>query len=182
MEDRMTWGAMRMDPTDIADITGHTYTYLMNGKAPGANWTGLFRPGEKVRLRFINAAAMSYFDVRIPGLKMTVVQTDGQNIQPVPVDELRIGVAETYDVIVEPDSDSAYTIFAEATDRSGYARGTLAPRPGMMTAVPPMRSRPVRKAHKMDMAGMEDMKGMGMDHAAMGHMPSGGSDKPMSWC
>lgn len=180
LDDRMAWGAMRMDPTDIADITGHTYTYLMNGKAPGANWTGLFRPGEKIRLRFINAAAMSYFDVRIPGLKMTVVQTDGQNIQPVSVDEFRIGVAETYDVIVEPEEDKAYTLFAEASDRSGYARGTLAPRPGMMAAVPAMRSRPVRKAHKMNMGGMKDMKDMKpmeMDHAAMGHTPPGGMKK-----
>ena len=128
---------MRMDPTDFADVTGYTYTYLMNGLSPGANWTGLFRPGERVRLRFIVAAAMTFYDVRIPGLKMTIVQADGQNVQPVMVDEFRMGPAETYDVIVEPVEDRAYTIFAETTDRSGYARGTLAPRAGMSAEIPP---------------------------------------------
>ena len=122
------WDQMRMDPTDFADVTGYTFTYLMNGLSPAGNWTGLFRPSERVRLRLINAASMTFYDVRIPGLKMTVVQADGQNIQPVVVDELRMGVAETYDVIVEPAEDRAYTIFAETMDRSGYVRGTLAPR------------------------------------------------------
>ncbi|HNP15807.1 MAG TPA: copper resistance system multicopper oxidase, partial [Terrimesophilobacter sp.] len=128
---RLTWGRMRMDPTDIADVTGATYTYLMNGLAPESNWTGLFQPGERVRLRFINGSAMSYFDVRIPGLPLTVVQADGQNVKPVEVDEFRIAVAETYDVIVQPGENRPYSVFAESMDRSGYARGTLAPRRGM---------------------------------------------------
>src|SRR5699024_11788085 len=115
----------------ISDVTGATYTYLMNGNGPVYNWNALFRPGEKVRLRFINASAASFYDVRIPGLKMTVVQADGQNIEPVSIEEFRIGIAETYDVIVEPEDEQAYTIFAESADRSGYARGTLAPHEGM---------------------------------------------------
>ncbi len=161
-----------MDATDIADVTGATYTYLVNGMAPADNWTGLFNRGERVRLRFINAAAATFFDVRIPGLPMTVVQADGQNVQPVTVDELRIAVAETYDVIVQPTEDRAYTMFAEAMDRSGYARGTLAPRPGMTGPIPELRDRPLRTMADMgmdhgDMAGMEGMEGM--DHAAMGH-------------
>ena len=123
---RMDWGEMRMTPTDIADVGG--YTFLINGKNPEQNWFGYFEPGEHVRLRFINAAAMTYFDVRIPGLKMTVVQADGNNVQPVKVDEFRIAVAETYDVIVRPTGDQAYTIVAEAMARTGMARGTLAPR------------------------------------------------------
>ena len=135
--DRTRWGAMRMDPTDIADVTGATYHYLMNGMTGGENWTGLFRSGEKIRLRFINGAAMTYFDVRIPGLKMTVVAADGQNVKPVRVDEFRIGVAETFDVIVEPDGNKPYTIFAETMDRSGFARGTLAPQMGMQAGIPP---------------------------------------------
>jgi len=159
LKNYLMWDQMRMDPTDFADVTGYTFTYLMNGMAPGANWTGLFRPGEKVRLRFINAASMTFYDVRIPGLTMTVVQADGQNVQPVAVEELRIGVAETYDVIIEPIEDRAYTIFAETLDRSGYARGTLAPRPGMEGEVPERRPRPLRT--------MEDM-GMGMTHMDMG--------------
>ena len=153
------WSRMRMDPTDIADVTGATYTYLMNGMAPGSNWTGLFKPGERVRLRFINASAMTFFDVQIPGLKMTVVQTDGQNVQPVTVDEFRIAVAETYDVIVQPEADIAYTVFAETMDRSGYARGTLAPRPGMTAPLPERRKRPLRTM--ADMGMMHDMS----DHA-----------------
>ena len=163
MSDRLAWGSMRMDPTDIADITGSTYTYMMNGLGPETNWTGLFRPGERLRLRFINAATMSYFDLRIPGLKMTVVQVDGQNIQPVTVDELRIAVAETYDVIVEPDN-TAYTIFAESMDRSGYARGTLATQQGMSAAIPARRPRPVRTMADM---GMADMDMGGADKSAM---------------
>jgi len=135
MNNRKMWQQMRMSPTDLADVSGYTYTYLMNGTAPAGNWTGLFRAGEKLRLRIINASAMTFFDVRIPGLKLTVVQTDGQNVEPVTVDEIRIGVAETYDVIVAP-KDEAYTIFAQSMDRSGYARGTLAPRAGMTAAVP----------------------------------------------
>ena len=171
IKERARWSRMRMDPTDFADVTGHTYTYLMNGLPPSGNWTGLFTPGQKVRLRFIDAGAMTYFDLRIPGLKMTVVQADGQNVQPVEVDELRIGPGETYDVIVEPD-DRAYTLFAEAQDRSGFTRGTLSPRPGMSADVPPLRPRPLRTMADMgmEMAGME-----GMDKAGAA-MP--GMDKP----
>lgn len=153
------WGNMRMSSRDLLDITGAEYTYLMNGLAPDSNWSGLFKKGEKVRLRFINAGAMTLFDVRIPGLKMTVVQADGQNVQPVEVDEFRIGNAETYDVIVEPTADQAYTIFAEAMDRSGYARGTLAPREGMVGAIPPPRQISERGMNSMG-AGHE----MHMEH------------------
>ncbi len=156
------WRGMRMDPADIADVTSATYTYLMNGLAPETNWTALFQPGEKVRLRFINSSAMTFFDVRIPGLKMTVVQADGQNVQPVTVDEFRIGTAETYDVIVEPEEEQAYTIFAETMDRSGYARGTLAIAPGASAPIPQGRQRPVRT-----------MADMGMDHHMSGHHMSG---------
>ena len=173
--DRFAWGRMRMDPTDIADISGATYTYLINGNAPSSNWTGLFKPGERVRLRFINAAAMTYFNLRIPGLAMIVVQADGQNTQPVTVDEFQIGVAETYDIIVEPKDNRAYTIFAEAMDRSGYARGTLAPRDGMAAAIPALRERPTLTMADMgmahgDMGGMESMagdasRGLPMDHS-----------------
>jgi CopA family copper-resistance protein len=141
--DRAAWGEMRMTPTDLADVTGETYTYLMNGTAPAANWTGLFRPGERVRLRFINGSAMTYFDVRIPGLKMTMVQVDGQNVHPVTVDEFRIAVAETMDVIVEPSGQDAFTIFAQSLDRSGYARGTLAVRQGLAAEVPELERRPL---------------------------------------
>lgn len=187
MKERLMWSKMRMMPTDFADITGHYYTYLMNGRDPDSNWTGLFKPGEKVRLRFINAAAGTYFDVRIPGLPLTVVQADGQNVAPVQVDEFRIAVAETYDVIVEPKADQAYTIFAESMDRSGYARGTLAPRVGLSAAIPPRRERPTLTMKDMgmdmgDMKGMDSMKGMkpmpkgdaampGMDHAKMNMTP-----------
>jgi CopA family copper-resistance protein len=145
------WDEMRMDPTDFADVTGSTFTFLMNGLPPTDNWTALFRPGERVRLRFINAAAMTFYDVRIPGLTMTVVQADGQNVQPVAVEEFRFGPAETYDVIVQPNDDQAYTIFAETMDRSGYARGTLAPRPGMEGVIPERRARPLRTMKDMGM-------------------------------
>ena len=128
--DRLEWGRMRMSPTDIADVTGATYTYLLNGAVPGGNWTGLFHPGERVRLRFINASSMTFFDVRIPSLTMQVVQADRNDVEPVGVDEFRIGVAETYDVIVQPKSE-AYTIFAQSEDRTGFARGTLATRVGL---------------------------------------------------
>lgn len=172
VRDRLGWGDMRMSPTDIADITGYTYTYLVNGLAPGDNWTGLFKPGERVRLRFINAATMSYFNVRIPGLPMTVVQADGQNVKPVETDEFQISVAETYDVIVRPQEDRAYTIFSESMDRSGYGRGTLAPRLGMSAPVPELRERPLRTMIDMgmDMSHM-DMSGMDMSggHGGMQH-------------
>jgi CopA family copper-resistance protein len=138
--DRLAWGEMRMTPTDLADVTGSTYTYLMNGNAPTANWTGLFTRGERVRLRFINGSSMSIFDVRIPGLEMTVVAADGQHVHPVTVDEFRISVAETLDVIVTP-SEQPYTIFAQSIDRTGYARGTLAPRLGMAAPVPTLDRR-----------------------------------------
>jgi CopA family copper-resistance protein len=164
VSDRLMWGNMRMAPTDILDVSGATYTYLMNGRPPAANWTALFRPGERVRLRFIDAGTMSIFDVRIPGLPMTVVQTDGNDIVPVTVDEFRISPGETYDVIVEPREAQAYTIFAQAQDRTGYARGTLAPRSGMSAAVPPMDPRPMRT-----------MADMGMAHGAAGHGGHGGA-------
>ena len=167
LAERWRWSKMRMDPTDFADVTGYTYTYLMNGLTPDANWTGLFRSGERVRLRFIAAGAMTLFDVRIPGLTMTLVQADGQNVSPVAIDEFRIGPGETYDVIVQPE-DRAYTVFAEPLDRSGYTRGTLAPRQGMTAAVPPRRPRPLRTMRDMgmDMSGMEGMSGMEMGAAA----------------
>lgn len=149
------WQQMRMEASDIADVTGATYTYLMNGKTSNNNWTGIFNKGEKVRLRLINASAMTFFDVRIPNLPMTVIQADGQNVQPVTVDEIRIGVGETYDVIVKPDSQEAYTIFAESLDRSGSVRGTLAIKEGLSAEIPARRERPLRT--------MDDM---GMDHNA----------------
>ena len=160
LDERSMWAKMRMDPTDFADVTGVAYTYLVNGMSPDANWTGLFTPGEKVRLRFINSCAMTIMTVRIPGLKMNVVQVDGQNVVPVEADEFRIAPAETYDMIVEPE-DRAYTIFSENLGRSGYARATLAPRAGMSAPVPEMRSRPIRT-----------MADMGMEMSAMGGMKS----------
>ena len=141
--DRAMWNAMRMSDRDISDVTGYTYTFLMNGVTPADGWLGLFKRGERVRLRFINAAAMTFFDVRIPGLKMTVVAADGQYIEPVSVDEFRIGIAETYDVIVEPKDDRAYTVFAQAIDRSGYARGILTPDPSLTAEIPDMDPAPV---------------------------------------
>lgn len=155
LADRLMWKRMRMDPTDIADVTAPTYTYLINGHGPTENWTGLFRPNERVRLRFINASAMTVFNVRIPDLSMTVVNADGNDVRPVDVDELQISVAETYDVIVQPTEDRAFTLVAESVDRSGMVRATLAPRPGMTASVPPLRPRPT--------LGMNDM-GMAMDH------------------
>ena len=162
VSDRDEWGLMRMSPTDILDVSGATYTYLINGFPAEANWTALFKPGERVRLRFINGSAMSIFDVRIDGLPMTIVQADGNDVIPVIADTFRISVAETYDVIIEPKGDRAYTLFVQAEDRSGYARGTLAPRPGMAAAVPPMDKRPLRTMADMGMAGMEhgEMPGM----------------------
>ncbi|KKM19857.1 hypothetical protein LCGC14_1651350, partial [marine sediment metagenome] len=153
LADRKMWAEMKMSPTDLADVSAFTYTYLMNGHAPNGNWTGLFKPGEKIRLRFINGSAMSYFDVRIPGLKMTVVASDGQHVHPVSVDELRVAVAETYDVIVEVSDQEAYTIFAQSMDRTGYARGTLAIREGLSAPVPETDPRP-----------LISMSDMGMDH------------------
>ena len=172
LADRRMWGQMRMNPTDLLDVSGYTYTYLMNGVTPAGNWTGTFQRGERVKLRFINGSAMSIFDVRIPGLKLTVVAADGQDVEPVTVDEFRIATAEVYDVIVEPKDDRAYTLFAQALDRSGYARGTLAPRAGMTAEVPPLDPRPLLTMSDMGMA--HDMGGMkGMDHSAMPGMESG---------
>lgn len=179
VSDRLEWGEMRMSPTDILDVSGATYTYLVNGQPPGANWTALFEPGQRVRLRFVNASSMSIFDVRIPGLAMSVVQTDGNDVEPIEVDEFRIGTAETYDVIVQPKADKAFTIFAQALDRSGFARGTLAPRTGVAAVVPAMDPRPIRTMADMGMAGMAhdsmagidrggDAKGaMKMDHGSV---------------
>ncbi|HVA19113.1 MAG TPA: copper resistance system multicopper oxidase [Solirubrobacteraceae bacterium] len=163
LADRLAWGRMRMDPRDLSDVTGAmlggTYTYLINGQPPAANWTALFKPGERVRLRFINSSAMTYFDVRIPGLPMTVVAADGSNVEPVTVDEFRIAVAETYDVIVTP-TQAAYTIFAQAMDRSGYARATLATHSGLAAAIPPMD--PVFTRTMLDMGMRMNMPGMSM--------------------
>ncbi len=177
LADRRMWSAMRMSPTDLSDVGGYTYTYLVNGAAPDDNWTGLFNPGERVRLRFINASAMSYFDVRIPGLRMTVVAADGQDVEPVAVDEFRIAVAETYDVVVEPGSSEAYTIFAQSMDRSGYARATLARREGLAAPVPALDPRPLLTMADMGMdhgamAGMSSDAMQGMDHGAMAGMSS----------
>ncbi|MEH6562028.1 MAG: copper resistance system multicopper oxidase [Marinobacter sp.] len=167
VKDRLAWGDMRMMKADVEDLQG--FTGLINGKGPKQNWTGIFEPGERIRLRFINSSAMTYFDIRIPGLNMTVVQADGNNVQPVSVDEFRIGVAETYDVIVRPKDDQAYTIFAESMGRTGYARATLAPEEGMEAPVPGLRE-PARLT-------MADMGGMpGMDHGDMSGMDHGDMD------
>jgi CopA family copper-resistance protein len=190
--DRRMWGHMRMNDTDLLDVSGHTYTYLMNGVTPAANWTGLFRRGERVRLRIINGSSMSFFDVRIPGLTLTVVAADGQDVEPVSVDEFRIGAAEVYDVMVEPKDDRAYTIFAQSMDRSGYARGTLAPAARMEAEVPQLDPRPVLTMMDMGMGGMgmsgmgqhgggpmsHDMAGMDMDHMNMGGDMQAASSSP----
>ncbi len=162
MEDRRMWGAMRMTPTDLTDVSGASYSYVINGHGPEDNWTALFEPGQRVRLRFVNAAAMTLFNVRIPGLPMTVVQADGLNVEPVETDEFQIGVAETYDVIVQPERAEAFTLMCESIERLGYARATLAPEPGMEAPVPPLRE-----------PFLLTMKDMGMDHGGMGE---GGMD------
>lgn len=181
---KLAWDRMRMMPTDIADVTGATYTYLMNGLHPEGNWTGLFTPGERIRLRFINGSAMTYFNVRIPGLAMTVIAADGQYVKPVETDEFQIGVAETYDVIVEPKNSNAYTIMAESMDRSGFAAGTLATRAGMRAAIPELRERPLLSMVDMGMDMGMDMD-IGMDTGGMrthqGHqLLEEGSKKDMS--
>ncbi len=163
ISNRLAWGRMNMTPTDISDVSGATYTYLLNGSAPNANWTGLFQPGERVRLRFINGSAMTIFDVRIPGLAMMVVAADGNDIEPVTVDEFRIGTAETYDVIVHPQDSTAYTIFAQSEDRTGFARGTLAPKDGMTGVIPPLDPRPMRTMVDMGMVSMAGMNMVGID-------------------
>ncbi|MDE2300456.1 MAG: multicopper oxidase domain-containing protein, partial [Burkholderiales bacterium] len=169
-KERMEWARMRMDPTDYTD-GGPEWTSLLQGMTPAQNWTALFKPGERVRLRFINASAMNFYDVRIPGLPMTVVQADGQNVRPVEVDEFRIGNGETYDVIVQPGQARAYTLFAPTMARVGHARGTLAPELGMSAPVPPMGPPPVRTMADMGMTGM-DMGGAASDMAAMPGMPA----------
>ena len=188
-KERAEWGRMRMDPTDISDVTGSSYTYLINGHGPRENWTGLFAAGERVRLRIINASAMTNFNLRIPGLPMVVVHADGQPVQPVEIDEFQIGVAETYDVIVRPKGDTAYGLIAESIDRSGQVRGTLAPRLGMAAPVPVLRERPLLTMRDMGMGDMSggDMAGMdmsgggdmpGMDHAAAASAKPAATDKP----
>jgi CopA family copper-resistance protein len=186
LSDRKMWGEMRMTPTDLSDVNANTYTYLMNGTTSLGNWTGLFKPGEKIRLRFINGSAMTYFDVRIPGLKMTVVAADGQNVHPVGVDEFRIAVAETFDVIVEPAGQDAYSIFAQDMGRTGYVSGTLAVREGLRAPIPALDPRPLLSMADMghgDMAGMDhgagssmdDMDHSGHDMGAMAGMDHGGT-------
>lgn len=189
VDERAMWGAMRMDPADIADVTAEAYTYLINGHGPGDNWTAIFNPGERVRLRIINASAMTIFNVRIPGLPVSVVQADGLNVNPVETDEFQIGVAETYDIVVHPRDDRAYTLMAETIDRSGFARATLAPRAGMEAAVPSLRERPTLSMQDMAMAhhdghdGAQDKNDAPMDHRSMDHgsidhgaMEHGGGD------
>ncbi|MBL4793881.1 MAG: copper resistance system multicopper oxidase, partial [Citromicrobium sp.] len=172
-EDRRMWARMRMMPTDILDVSSATYTYLLNGHGPLDNLEYLFRPGERVRLRFINAGAMTFFNIRIPGLPMTVVQADGQNVEPVEVDEFQIGVAETYDVVVTPGEQQAYTLMAESMDRSGMGIATLASTPGARAAIPPLRDPPLLTMADMGMSGMDHGSGgdagmAGMDHGAGG--------------
>lgn len=158
LADRGMWGRMRMTPTDLSDVNANTYTYLLNGVAPAGNWTGLFKPGEKVLLRFINGSSMTYFDIRIPGLRMTVVAADGQYVHPVSVDELRIAAAETFDVIVEPLGQDAFTLFAQDMGRTGFACGTLAVQHGLQAPIPALDPRAILT--------MQDMgHGDGMDHA-----------------
>jgi CopA family copper-resistance protein len=178
--ERAMWNQMRMSDRDIADVTGATYTFLMNGNTPASGWIGLFKPGEKVKLRIINGAAMTIFDVRIPGLKMTVVASDGQDIEPVTVDEFRIGVAETYDVIVEPDGDMAYTLFAQTIDRNGYARGTLSSDSTLKASIPDLDPAPILGHGDMGMDHGDQGKSVagdphqGMDHSAhAGHSNQG---------
>ncbi|HZV38824.1 MAG TPA: copper resistance system multicopper oxidase [Pseudoxanthomonas sp.] len=179
LADRRMWGQMRMTPTDLSDVNANTYTYLMNGTTALGNWTGLFRSGEKVRLRFINGSSMTYFDVRIPGLKLTVVASDGQYVHPVTVDEFRIAPAETYDVIVEPSGQDAFAVFAQDAGRTGYVSGTLAVREGLRAAVPSIDKRPLLTMQDMGMdhggtdmsggKGMEMSCGANMDMSAMEH-------------
>ena len=168
--DRGMWNEMRMSDRDISDVTGYTYTFLMNGVTPADGWLGLFKRGERIKLRFVNAAAMTFFDVRIPGLKMTVIASDGQYVEPVSVDEFRIGVAETYDVLVEPHDDRAYTVFAQAIDRSGYARGALTPDPSLVAEVPSLDPAPILSHGDMGMAMDHSMHGMDHGQSNMGGM------------
>ncbi|NGM88522.1 copper resistance system multicopper oxidase [Parapusillimonas sp. SGNA-6] len=175
IDKRKMWNEMRMSPTDLADLSVNVLTYLMNGTTPAGNWTGLFRPGERVRLRFINGAANTFYDIRIPGLKLVVVQADGVNVEPVTVDEFRFGPGETYDVLVQPKED-AYTVYAQAMDRTGYARGTLATLAGLEGPVPALD--PVEWLTMADMMGAMGGGMAGMNHGAasppMGGMNHGG--------
>jgi CopA family copper-resistance protein len=175
LAERKMWSDMRMNPTDLADVSGYTYTYLMNGTPPAGNWTGLFKSGERVRLRFINGSAMSYFDVRIPGLRMTVVAADGQYVHPVTVDEFRIATAETFDVIVEPSGQEAFTIFAQSNDRTGFAAGTLAAREGLRAPVPDLDPRPM-----LTMADIGHGEHAGMDHRDAGDSATSASPAPQA--
>lgn len=170
LSERAMWGAMRMNPADISDVTGAVFTYLVNGHSPVQNWQGLFVPGERVRLRFINASAMTIFNVRMPGLPLTIVQADGLDVQPVETDEFQIGVAETFDAIVVP-GDQAYTIMAETNDRSGYARATLTPEPGQAAPVPARRPRPtlMMKDMAMDHGPHGEQQHRANEHSAMNH-------------
>jgi CopA family copper-resistance protein len=179
LAERLQWANMRMDPADISDVTGAAFKFLINGHGPQDNWTGLFKPGERVRLRFINSAAQTVFDVRIPGLKLIIVAADGHAVRPVEVDEFQIGNAETYDVIVQPTEDKAFTLVAEAVDRSGMARATLAPNPGMTAFVPPLRERPLAtmKDMGMDMSSM-NMGGVKTSGGSGGAAPMAGMDMP----
>ncbi|MBV4542011.1 copper resistance system multicopper oxidase [Pseudomonas vlassakiae] len=185
VDERLAWARMRMNPTDLADISAASYTYLLNGQPPGGNFTCLFQPGETVRLRLINASAMTYFDFRIPGLTLTVIAADGLPVTPVTVDELRIAVAETYDVLVTVGDLPAYTLFAQSMDRSGYARGTLARASGLQAAVPEPDPRPVLSMADMGhghMAAMDHGNMAGMDHASMSSMqghPASESGNPL---
>ena len=174
LADRGAWGRMRMTPTDLSDVNAHTYTYLLNGTTALGNWTGLFAPGETVRLRLINGSAMTYFDVRIPGLSMTIIAADGQPVEPLTVDELRIAVAETYDVLVRPAGQDAYTVFAQDAARTGYVSGTLAVRPGLRAEVPALDPRPLLTMADMGHGGMGRVGGMeGACGAAMRGMEGG---------
>lgn len=178
LADRRMWGQMRMTPTDLSDVNANTYTYLMNGTTALGNWTGLFRSGEKVRLRFINGSSMTYFDVRIPGLKLTVVASDGQYVHPVTVDEFRVAPAETYDVIVEPSGQDAFAIFAQDAGRTGYVSGTLAVREGLRAPVPSVDKRPLLTMQDMGMAhgGMDMSGGKGAEMSCGASMGMAGMD------
>ena len=182
LSERMMWGQMLMDPTDIADVTGAYYHYLINGHDSMGNWTGIFKPGERVRLRIINAAAMSNFNIRVPGLPMPIVAADGLPLTPVETDEFQIAVAETWDVIIEPKETIPYAFIAESIDRSGQCRATLAPQMGMVAPIPPLRERPLLTMKDMgmdhgsgggDMAGMDHSNMTPEEMAAMGSMDHG---------
>lgn len=178
LRDWLSWDKMRMSPVDILDVTGYAYTYLINGQSPDMNWFGKVEAGKTTRLRVINASAMTNFDVRIPGLDMEVVMADGKPVKPVKIHEFRIGVAETYDVLIRPSKEKAYTFFAEAEDRSGHARATLAPEKGIEASVPGLRKRPVRDLEEIGMGMMDENVFGGMDHSKMKQMKKNQKKKP----